>query len=87
MKGHGVQPRTRGAAVTQIRREKRLRRLRTRTADFKSLNTLEDFDWRFNSTVSRKDIYAHGGSASLGEPHPAPRKTQVSGGFISWMVV
>ena len=31
--------------------------LRTRNAEFKSLKTLEDFDWRFNSTVSRKDIY------------------------------
>jgi DNA replication protein DnaC len=31
--------------------------LRTRHAEFKSLKTLEDFDWRFNPTVSRKDIY------------------------------
>ena len=26
-------------------------------AEFKSLKTLEDFDWRFNPSVSRKDIY------------------------------
>jgi len=30
---------------------------RTRQAQFKSLKTLEDFDWRFNESVSRKDIY------------------------------
>ena len=39
-----------------LRDQKRIEQ-RTRTADFKSLKTLEDFDWRFNSTVSRKDIY------------------------------
>jgi DNA replication protein DnaC len=30
---------------------------RTRQAEFKTLKTLEDFDWRFNDTVSRKEIY------------------------------
>jgi DNA replication protein DnaC len=30
---------------------------RTRAAEFKTLKTLEDFDWRFNDTISRKDIY------------------------------
>jgi DNA replication protein DnaC len=30
---------------------------RTRAAEFKTLKTLDDFDWRFNDTVSRKDIY------------------------------
>jgi DNA replication protein DnaC len=39
-----------------LRGQKRIE-LRTRAAEFKSLKTLEDFDWRFNSTVSRKDIY------------------------------
>jgi len=39
-----------------LRDQKRLEQ-RTRSADFKSLKTLEDFDWRFNSNVSRKDIY------------------------------
>lgn len=39
-----------------LREQKRLE-MRTRVAEFKSLKTLEDFDWRFNSSVSRKDIY------------------------------
>jgi DNA replication protein DnaC len=39
-----------------LRDQKRLE-LRTRYADFKKLKSLEDFDWRFNPTVSRKDIY------------------------------
>ena len=39
-----------------LRSQKRIE-LRTRAAEFKSLKTLEDFDWRFNNTVSRKDIY------------------------------
>ena len=30
---------------------------RTRQAEFKTLKTLEDFDWRFNESVSRKEIY------------------------------
>ena len=39
-----------------LREQKRLE-CRTRMAEFKSLKTLEDFDWRFNPSVSRKDIY------------------------------
>ena len=39
-----------------LRDQKRIES-RTRLADFKSLKTLEDFDWRFNDSVSRKDIY------------------------------
>jgi DNA replication protein DnaC len=39
-----------------LRHQKRIE-LRTRSAEFTKLKTLEDFDWRFNSTVSRKDIY------------------------------
>ena len=38
-----------------LRHQKRIE-LRTRSAEFTKLKTLEDFDWRFNSTVSRKDI-------------------------------
>jgi len=38
------------------REEKRIE-TRTRAAEFKTLKTLEDFDWRFNDTISRKDIY------------------------------
>lgn len=39
-----------------LREQKRLE-TRTRVAEFKSLKTLEDFDWRFNPSISRKDIY------------------------------
>ena len=39
-----------------LRDQKRIE-LRTRSAEFTKLKSLEDFDWRFNSTVSRKDIY------------------------------
>ena len=39
-----------------LREQKRLQ-TRTRMAEFKALKTLEDFDWRFNESVSRKDIY------------------------------
>jgi len=39
-----------------LRDQKRIE-TRTRMAEFKSLKTLEDFDWRFNQSVSRKDIY------------------------------
>ena len=39
-----------------IRKERMLAR-RTKTADFHHLKTLEDFDWRFNLSVPRKQIY------------------------------
>ena len=39
-----------------VRKERLLAR-RTKSADFHHLKTLEDFDWRFNSTVPRKQIY------------------------------
>lgn len=39
-----------------IRKERLLAR-RTKTADFHRLKTLEDFDWRFNPSVPRKQIY------------------------------
>jgi len=39
-----------------MREQKRIE-TRKRVADFKSLKTLEDFDWRFNASISRKDIY------------------------------
>jgi DNA replication protein DnaC len=39
-----------------LRHQKRIE-LRTRAAEFKSLKTLEDFDWRFNESISRKEIY------------------------------
>jgi DNA replication protein DnaC len=39
-----------------VRKERMLSR-RTKAADFHHLKTLEDFDWRFNPTIPRKDIY------------------------------
>ena len=39
-----------------VRKERMLAR-RTKTADFHHLKTLEDFDWRFNSSIPRKQIY------------------------------
>lgn len=39
-----------------LRQQKRIE-MRTRMAEFKGLKPLEDFDWRFNASISRKDIY------------------------------
>jgi DNA replication protein DnaC len=39
-----------------LRHQRQLDR-RTRAAEFRSLKTMEDFDWRFNPSISRKDLY------------------------------
>jgi DNA replication protein DnaC len=39
-----------------VRKERLLSR-RTKAADFRRLKTLEDFDWRFNPGIPRKQIY------------------------------
>ncbi|MBA3356801.1 MAG: ATP-binding protein [Pyrinomonadaceae bacterium] len=39
-----------------VRKERLLTR-RTKSADFRHLKTLEDFDWHFNPTIQRKPIY------------------------------
>src|SRR5438093_3679016 len=39
-----------------VRKERMLSR-RTKAADFHRLKTLEDFDWRFNPAIPRKQIY------------------------------
>jgi len=39
-----------------VRKERLLSR-RTQSADFRHLKTLEDFDWRFNPSVPRQQIY------------------------------
>jgi DNA replication protein DnaC len=39
-----------------VRQERQLSR-RTKAADFHRLKTLEDFDWRFNPNIPRKQIY------------------------------
>ncbi len=38
-------------------RHQRLMDRRTKTADFRALKTLEDFDWSFNPSVNRKQIF------------------------------
>ena len=38
-------------------RQERLLTRRTKSADFRHLKTLEDFDWHFNPTIQRKPIY------------------------------
>jgi DNA replication protein DnaC len=38
-------------------RQERLLGRRTKAADFHRLKTLEDFDWRFNPSIPRKQIY------------------------------
>lgn len=39
-----------------VRRQRQLD-ARVRVAEFRALKPLDDFDWRFNSTISRKQIY------------------------------
>jgi len=39
-----------------VRQERQLARL-TKAADFRALKTLEDFDWRFNATIKRREIF------------------------------
>jgi DNA replication protein DnaC len=39
-----------------LREQRRLSR-RTQAADFRALKSLEDFDWRFNPSISRKVVY------------------------------
>jgi DNA replication protein DnaC len=39
-----------------VRHQRKLAR-RTKAADFRSLKTLEDFDWQFNPTIRRAQIF------------------------------
>jgi len=39
-----------------VRRQRQLAR-RTQAAEFRGLKTLEDFDWQFNPSINRKQIY------------------------------
>jgi DNA replication protein DnaC len=39
-----------------VRHQRQLQR-RTKAADFRGLKTLEDFDWQFNPSISRKQIF------------------------------
>jgi DNA replication protein DnaC len=39
-----------------VRHQRQLTR-RTKSADFRSLKSLEDFDWQFNPSISRKQIF------------------------------
>ena len=38
-------------------RNERLINRRTKAADFRELKTLEDFDWQFNTSIKKKQIY------------------------------
>ena len=38
-------------------RQQRLMERRTKAADFRGLKTLEDFDWSFNPSIHRKEIF------------------------------
>src|SRR6266705_1613641 len=38
-------------------RQQRMITSHTKAADFRALKTLEDFDWRFNPSIHKKDIY------------------------------
>src|SRR6058998_4042352 len=38
-------------------RHQRMLTRRTKAADFRALKTLEDFDWHFNPSINRKQIY------------------------------
>ena len=38
-------------------RQQRLLERRTKAADFRSLKTLEDFEWQFNPSISRKQMF------------------------------
>ncbi len=51
-----------------VRHQRRLER-RTKAADFRTLKTLEDFDWQFNPSISRKQIFdlAAGGYLQQGK--------------------
>ena len=40
----------------QVREQRYLSR-RTKAADFRSLKTLEDFDWQFNPSINRREIF------------------------------
>jgi DNA replication protein DnaC len=39
-----------------VREQRKIER-RTRAAEFTALKSLDDFDWRFNTSIPRKDIY------------------------------
>jgi DNA replication protein DnaC len=39
-----------------VRQQRQMDR-RTKAADFRGLKTLEDFDWSFNPSVNRKEIF------------------------------
>ena len=46
-------------------RHQRMLARRTKAADFRALKTLEDFDWQFNPSISRKQIFELAAGAYL----------------------
>ena len=51
-----------------VRQQRHLSR-RTKAADFRSLKTLEDFDWRFNAGIDRRQIYELAAGNYLKQAH------------------
>ncbi len=49
-----------------VRHQRQMAR-RTKAADFRTLKTLEDFDWPFNPSISRKQIFDLAAGAYLRE--------------------
>src|SRR6266545_1325036 len=54
-------------------RHQRMLARRTKAADFRALKTLEDFDWHFNSTINRKQIFELAAGNYLREGVEKPR--------------
>jgi DNA replication protein DnaC len=50
-------------------RQQRLLARRTKAADFRALKALEDFDWQFNATINRRQIFELAAGGYLREGH------------------
>jgi len=52
----------------EVRQQRHLGR-RTKAADFRSLKTLEDFDWQFNASINRRQIFELAAGSYLKQSH------------------
>ena len=52
----------------QVRQQRHLAR-RTKAAEFRALKSLEDFDWRFNASINRRQIFELAAGGYLREGH------------------
>ena len=48
-------------------RHQRMLARRTKAADFRALKSLEDFDWQFNPSISRKQIFELAAAITCGK--------------------